>query len=181
MVPALEAMQLRRLSVVLFDLVDCSSVDPDRPLFRTLTHLDMWDSDAEFLTELPFAQFPALTHLSINNLHAENSPFIASTLRDCTRLYVLVNMQTNPFEPGNETHYSVDDPRFVLMWLSNDEYVEDWKVGVEGGKDFWSARNYSLLNGNGGRSTQVWNITACYLTTTDTPYFHSASRYWIAD
>ncbi|KAJ7256065.1 hypothetical protein C8J57DRAFT_1651502 [Mycena rebaudengoi] len=154
MVPALEAMQLRRLSVVLFDLVDRSSVDPDRPLFRTLTHLDMWDSDAEFLTELPFAQFPALTHLSINNLHAENSPFIASTLRDCTRLYVLVNMQTNPFEPGNETHYSVDDPRFVLMWLSNDEYVEDWKVGVEGGKDFWSARNYSLLNGNGGRSTQ---------------------------
>jgi hypothetical protein len=138
MTPALEAMQLRRLSVVLLDLVKGSPVDPARPLFRTLTHVDLWDSDTESLTELPFAQFPALTHLSVNHLDAEYSPFLTSTLRLCTRLCVLVNMQMIPFEPGNETHYSVDDPRFVLMWLSNDEYTEDWKVGVERGRDFWA-------------------------------------------
>ncbi|KAJ7213754.1 hypothetical protein C8J57DRAFT_1096694 [Mycena rebaudengoi] len=137
MTPALEAMQLRRWSGVLFNLVEGSPVDPARPLFRTLTHLDLWDADTEFLTELPFAQFPALTHLSVNHLDAEYSPFFASTLHDCTRLCVLVNLWMSPFERDNETHHSVDDPRFVFMWLSNDEYVEDWKVGVEGGKDFW--------------------------------------------
>ncbi|KAJ7256066.1 hypothetical protein C8J57DRAFT_1517788 [Mycena rebaudengoi] len=41
------------------------------------------------------------------------------------------------FVPGLEAHHLVDDPRFVLMWLSNDEYAEDWKVGVEGGEYFW--------------------------------------------
>ncbi|KAJ7255946.1 hypothetical protein C8J57DRAFT_1651328 [Mycena rebaudengoi] len=137
MTPALEAMQFRRLSVVLLDLVKGSPVDPARPLFRTLTHVDLWDSDTEFLTGLPFAQFPALTHLSVNHLDAEYSPFLTSTLRLCTRLCVLINMQTSPFKPGNETDYSVDDLRFVLMRLSNDQYAVDWKVGVDGGKDLW--------------------------------------------
>ncbi|KAJ7213795.1 hypothetical protein C8J57DRAFT_1483330 [Mycena rebaudengoi] len=160
MVPALEAMQLRRLSVVLLDLVESSPVDPSRPLFRTLTHLDLWDSDTEFLTGLPFAQLPALTHLSISNLHTENSPFIVSTLRDCTRLCVLVSMQTGPFEPDNETHHSVDDLRFVLMWLSNDEYIEDWKVGVDGGKDFWVREELFVAKRKRGE-------------------IQPASRYWI--
>jgi hypothetical protein len=41
------------------------------------------------------------------------------------------------FEPDHETHHSVHDPRFVLMCLTNEDYVADWKVGVDGGKDFW--------------------------------------------
>ncbi|KAJ7256018.1 hypothetical protein C8J57DRAFT_1344966, partial [Mycena rebaudengoi] len=162
MVPALEAMQLRRLSVVLLDLVESSPVDPSRPLFRTLTHLDLWDSDTEFLTGLPFAQFPALTHLSVNHLNTQSSPFLASILRDCTRLCILVSMQMIPFEAGSETHYSVDDPRFVLMWLSNDEYVEDWKVGVDGGKDFWVRAELFVAKRKRGE-------------------IQPASRYWIED
>ncbi|KAJ7255956.1 hypothetical protein C8J57DRAFT_1517678 [Mycena rebaudengoi] len=135
MVPSLEAMQLRRLSVILLDLVDGPSVDPPpHPLFRTLTHLDLWDSN---MTTLPFSQFPALTHLSVNNLNAQSSPFLASTLRGCARLCVLVDMRMSPFAPGLEAHHSVDDPRFVLMCLTNEDYVADWKVGDDGGKDFW--------------------------------------------
>ncbi|KAJ7255903.1 hypothetical protein C8J57DRAFT_1651241 [Mycena rebaudengoi] len=135
--PAVEAMQLRRLSVVLLDFLGGSTVDPARPLFRTLTHLDLWDTDSQFLTELPFGQFPALTHLSVNNLNAEYSPFLTSILRNCTRLCVLINMRLNSFAPGREAHHSVDDLRFVLVCLQNQHYVEDWKVGVEGGKEFW--------------------------------------------
>ncbi|KAJ7255977.1 hypothetical protein C8J57DRAFT_1186198 [Mycena rebaudengoi] len=162
MVTALEIMELRRLSVVLLDLIGGSSVDPARPLFRTLTHLDLWDADIEFLTEMPFAQFPALTHLSVNHLDAEYSPFLSSTLRHCTRLCVLVNMQMSPFDPDNEAHHSVDDPRFVLMWLSNDEYAEDWKVGVEGGKDFWVHAELFVAKWIRGE-------------------IQPASRYWIED
>ncbi|KAJ7255994.1 hypothetical protein C8J57DRAFT_1517714 [Mycena rebaudengoi] len=103
--PALEAMKLHRFSVSLSHLLDRSPVDPARPLFRTLTHLDLWDSDTEFLTELPFDQFPALTHLSVNDLNTRYSPFLTSILRHCTRLCVLVNMRLSSFAPGLEAYH----------------------------------------------------------------------------
>ncbi|KAJ7256087.1 hypothetical protein C8J57DRAFT_1517809 [Mycena rebaudengoi] len=67
-----------------------------------------------------------------------------------------------PFELSNETRYSVDDPRFVLMWLSNDEYAEDWKVGVEGGRDFWVRAELFIAKRKRGE-------------------IQPASRYWIED
>ncbi|KAJ7213764.1 hypothetical protein C8J57DRAFT_1538668 [Mycena rebaudengoi] len=96
--PALEAMKLHRFSIA-------PSSTPPAPLFRTLTHLDLWDSDTEFLTELPFDQFPALTHLSVNDLNTRYSPFLTSILRHCTRLCVLVNMRLSSFAPGLEAYH----------------------------------------------------------------------------
>ncbi|KAJ7256099.1 hypothetical protein C8J57DRAFT_1517822 [Mycena rebaudengoi] len=153
---------IRNLTLFYADSGMAPPSTPPRPLFQTLTHLNLWDSNRQFLTELPFAQFSALTHLSVNNLNPQFSPFLTSTLRNCARLCVLVNMWLIPFEPGNETHHSVDDPRFVLMWLSNDEYTEDWKVGVEGGNDFWIRAEL-------------------FIAKRKRAEIQPASRYWIVD
>ncbi|KAJ7256445.1 hypothetical protein C8J57DRAFT_1344699 [Mycena rebaudengoi] len=79
MLPALDKMQLRQLSVDLLELFA-------RPLFGALTHLRLLNS----APELNFGELPALTHLCLPD--RSSLGLISSTLANCSRLRVLVTM-----------------------------------------------------------------------------------------
>ncbi|KAJ7255552.1 hypothetical protein C8J57DRAFT_1655028 [Mycena rebaudengoi] len=133
MLPALEKMQLRQLTVDLQRLFGITAIDPARPLFGALTHLRLFDHPEG----LNVAEFPALTHLCLSNY--PELDFISATLANCRRLCVLVIMF---WSQPRVLRYSkldllIDDLRFVLMSLSIKECMEDWKLGAKGGRDFW--------------------------------------------
>ncbi|KAJ7255550.1 hypothetical protein C8J57DRAFT_598003 [Mycena rebaudengoi] len=71
MLTVLEAMPLvlQHLSFINSSTLD--DIDPSRPLFRTLTHLDMFACTEGQKLDFQFAQFPALTHLGV---HGDRSP-----------------------------------------------------------------------------------------------------------
>ncbi|KAJ7241571.1 hypothetical protein C8J57DRAFT_1526720 [Mycena rebaudengoi] len=104
LLPALEKMQLRQLTV-----------------------------DLQGLFELNFAELPALTHLCLS-AHSTIG-LISFTLANCSRLHMLVTM----FKGLRycKTRLPIDDPRFVVMSLSLEKSMEDWKFGAKGGRDFW--------------------------------------------
>ncbi|KAJ7259208.1 hypothetical protein C8J57DRAFT_1515284 [Mycena rebaudengoi] len=120
--PALEQMPLpvQYLSLIKTSALDL--IDPTRPLFRTLTHLDMIDGIVERPLDFNFAELPALTHLSM--LHV-----LVSKIWIWTAWY------------SGQAHQSTDvDPRFVMMFLRPfpNLWVDDWTVGATGGNDFWT-------------------------------------------
>ncbi|KAJ7255590.1 hypothetical protein C8J57DRAFT_962689, partial [Mycena rebaudengoi] len=129
MLPALEKMQLRQLTVDLQGLFGIPAIDPARPLFGALTHLRLLNSPPE----LNFGELPALIHLCLS-AHSTIG-LISSTLANCSRLRMLVTM----FKGLRycKTRLPIDDPRFVGMSLSLEESMEDWKFGAKGGRDFW--------------------------------------------
>ncbi|KAJ7241586.1 hypothetical protein C8J57DRAFT_1560773 [Mycena rebaudengoi] len=130
MLPALEKMKLRQLTVDLQGLFCITAIDSARPLFRALTHLRLLNRPPE----LNFGELPALTHLCLS--HYYSLGLISSNLENCSRLRVLVTMfPSRPRELYIKIHLPIDDPRFVVMPLSF-ECMEDWKLSAKGGRDF---------------------------------------------
>ncbi|KAJ7241542.1 hypothetical protein C8J57DRAFT_1526687 [Mycena rebaudengoi] len=176
MLSALEKMQLRQLTVDLQGLFGVTAIDPARPLFRALTHLRLLNSPPE----LNFGELPALTHLCLS-AHSTIG-LISSTLANCSRLRVLVTMLRNrPPELYGQMHLPIDDPRLVLMWLSFEECMEDWKLGAKGGRDFWDhAENFVSRRRRGeiepGMSCRIRRNTPLTLLAS-----FVASRCWIED
>ncbi|KAJ7446001.1 hypothetical protein B0H11DRAFT_395026 [Mycena galericulata] len=110
------------------DLVDFSL-----PLFTTVTHLDLFDSEFTGPWQ-KIALLPALTHLAL----LEDTPLDVKIqiLRNCPRVEVLVNMHIHP--SSFEESQFVEDVRFVSMVLSTSDYKTDWESGANGGIDFWA-------------------------------------------
>ncbi|KAJ7255568.1 hypothetical protein C8J57DRAFT_1236018 [Mycena rebaudengoi] len=131
--PALEKMQLRQLTVELQVLLrGDSAIDPARPLFRALTYLHLLGRPKG----LNFEELPALTHLCLSD--SASLGLVSSTLANCSRLRVLVTMFRSPLLGiYDQIQLQIDDPCLVLMSLSFEECMEDWKLGVKGGRDFW--------------------------------------------
>jgi hypothetical protein len=128
-------MQLRQLTVDLQELFGITAIDPARPLFRALTHLRL-----NHRPELNFGELPALTHLCLPNHYDQHS--ISSTLANCSSLIVLIHTDWSGLIQAKK-HLLIDDPRFVLMSLSFNEWMVDWKLGAKGGRDFWArAENF---------------------------------------
>ncbi|KAJ7241651.1 hypothetical protein C8J57DRAFT_1369050 [Mycena rebaudengoi] len=162
--PALEKMQLpvQYLSLITTSALDL--LDPTRPLFRMLTHLDMIDGVAEGPLDFNFAELPALTHLSMHG--DRRPPFFFALLVSCPRLHVLVSkiwIWTSWHR--RRAHQSTDvDPRFVMMFLRAlpNLWVDDWKVGATGGNDFWARAELFIDKRRRGE-------------------IEPASRFWIED
>jgi hypothetical protein len=142
MLSALQRMPLQRLSIPLLTLFGAMTpveIDPTLPMFQALTHLELSDS-SDRLDGLNVAAFPALTHLYINE--PVDSPFLSDILRNCRSLRALVSMD-NDRRSADELaesvldSYPINDPRFVMVALSYDEYVEDWCAGAKCGSDYW--------------------------------------------
>ncbi|KAJ7255628.1 hypothetical protein C8J57DRAFT_598331 [Mycena rebaudengoi] len=134
MLPGLEKMQLRHLLIDLRQLFGPSSaISPARPPFNALTHLTLLNGDAR----LKFAELPALTHLCVGG--ARDLASLSSTLVNCATLHVLVNLFWAHWavELFKEAHDSINDPRFVIMSFTFDDYIGDWMLGANGGNDFW--------------------------------------------
>ncbi|KAJ7255626.1 hypothetical protein C8J57DRAFT_1345311 [Mycena rebaudengoi] len=139
MLTALEAMPpaLQHLSFINSFTLD--AIDPSRPLYRTLTHLDMFAWTRQKL-DFQFAQLPALTHLGMHG--ARLPPFFFDLLHSCPRLHVLVS-RIWFWSSWNrmQAHQPLDaDPRFVMMFTeaSINHFVQDWTLSAQGGKDLWA-------------------------------------------
>ncbi|KAJ7255661.1 hypothetical protein C8J57DRAFT_598712, partial [Mycena rebaudengoi] len=133
MLPALDNMRVDHLSVSLAYLFghpsDIREIDPGRPLFQAVTHLQISDG-MRWVVGMPFAELPALTHLCVSDLQP-----LLSILKNCEKLHVLVHMYSFRVEFKQDF---VDDPRLVLMTLSPQEYITDWVAGAKGEQDFWA-------------------------------------------
>ncbi|KAJ7621374.1 hypothetical protein FB45DRAFT_140064 [Roridomyces roridus] len=137
-IPALEsAPNLRRLAVFLSELFgsDIPPLHLEHPLFASLTHLEVFDPRFEESVPWPWADFgllPELTHLLIFQLDSSGSiPLLL--LDSCRKLQVLVDLYRRLPLPD----VLVEDPRFVLMVMSDSEYEADWRAGTRGGRDLW--------------------------------------------
>ncbi|KAJ7446009.1 hypothetical protein B0H11DRAFT_2249187 [Mycena galericulata] len=111
------------------DLVDFS-----RPLFTTITHLDLF---AGFIRPWPdLALLPALTHLAL----LEHTPLDVQiqVLRNCPHVEVFISMYSQVRTASVEESPFIEDVRFVSMVLSDSDYRTDWRSGANGGIDFWA-------------------------------------------
>ncbi|KAJ7255599.1 hypothetical protein C8J57DRAFT_1345280 [Mycena rebaudengoi] len=161
MLPALDKMQLRQLSVDLLELFGIPAIDPARPLFGALTHLRLLNS----APELNFGELPALTHLCLPD--RSSLGLISSTLANCSRLRVLVTMfrTRSGLRRYSNLDLSTDDPRLVLMPLSFEEQcVEDWKLSATGGRDIWlHAENFVARRRRG----EIQPASRCWIEDSD--------------
>lgn len=133
LLPILAEMHLERLSVNLKALFGNLPIDLNHPLFRSVTHLDMFriEGVAEVLVELP--TLPALTHLALDS---ELSRDIAlSVLRDCPRLELLLAQwqlfEKRDYMAARTPH--VYDIRFVIGLYG--DYWAVWEAGARGGAE----------------------------------------------
>ncbi|KAJ7255673.1 hypothetical protein C8J57DRAFT_1655223 [Mycena rebaudengoi] len=160
MLPVLDNMHVQHLSTVLRRLFG-GEIDRGSPLFRGLTHLDLW---GDFLDDLPIAGLPALTHLCIND--ERESSFLLTTFENYDKLHVLVNMYWKQLdlERARQAPDLVDDPRFVLMALDLDEYVADWRVGSNGGQDFLARADRFVAKRKRG---EISAVSRCWIVDAD--------------
>ncbi|KAJ7241654.1 hypothetical protein C8J57DRAFT_91518 [Mycena rebaudengoi] len=168
MLPAIDNMRVDHLSVSLAYLFghpsDPGQIDPGRPLFQALTHLDIWDS-SEWALKVPIAQLPALTHLCVNE--KQDLPLLLSIVKKCDKLCVLVNMYWSQFdleEAAQPAPDFADDPRFVLMGLNSEEYVADWVAGATGRQDFWVRAEKFISKRKRGK---IMPVSRCWIMNGD--------------
>ncbi|KAJ7319350.1 hypothetical protein DFH08DRAFT_391013 [Mycena albidolilacea] len=158
MVSQLEAIRPQRLSAPIASFFDHDTVDLTLPLFSSLTHLDAFDvfAASSWSDWSSLALLPVLTHLAfldLANLGAEK------ILAACRKLQVLIGMHEEFFAVQTRDDM---DPRFLLMVLSTEDYVVDWKIGVQGGMDFWARADAFVAKRRRGE-------------------IEPKSRYWIED
>lgn len=145
---AIAHMPLRRLSADLEPLFGGCAIDMGHRVFSRLTHLDLFDINdyASPRDDWParFAQLPALTHLSLNFapffIHRDHTPLLSGVLAQCENLGVLVLVSGDPrlmrSKVKDETYaFFAGDARAVFMLV--DDFLGDWEVGADGGRDYW--------------------------------------------
>ncbi|KAJ7241534.1 hypothetical protein C8J57DRAFT_1368816 [Mycena rebaudengoi] len=129
MVTAFEAMPLGLQHSSFINSTTLDAIDPSRPLFRTLTHLDMLAGTEGQPLNFQFAQFPALTHLG---MHGARPP-------PCPRLHVLIS-KIWFWSSWNrmQAHQPIDaDPRFTLG-AHAELFIDKRRRGeVEPASRFW--------------------------------------------
>ncbi|KAF7377552.1 hypothetical protein MSAN_00177500 [Mycena sanguinolenta] len=140
-----EFREIRRWSGFLEGLfVDPSAIDLSLAVFRSVTHMDMFDdvfmnspSTARLCAGL--AALPALTHLCLNR--RVDGEILRNLLQGCSYLQLLVNMWADRMNAMDmvaaHRKAGIDDIRYVVVVC--DDYWSDWDVGARGGKDFWAA------------------------------------------
>ncbi|KAJ7489135.1 hypothetical protein FB451DRAFT_1125383 [Mycena latifolia] len=139
MLPSLEVIQPRRLSISLWTLfgdLEGSDCNLAHPAFAFVTHLQSFDisSFVKYFSWSDFALLPALTHLALWKLSEANLTVVLSS---CARLEVLVDMR---WAKDRADLPSVDDARFVCVSPYHDNDVDcQWVIGTarRGGVDFW--------------------------------------------
>ncbi|KAJ7131405.1 hypothetical protein C8R44DRAFT_871898 [Mycena epipterygia] len=106
-------------------------------MFTSVTHLDLFDVIDTTNLQWPWlhlALLPSLTHLSLYRFHRSLG---TELLLKCKKLQVLIRLDSAGYYTDNPL-LSIEDVRFVYMVLKDDEYAEDWIIGIKGGMDFWA-------------------------------------------
>ncbi|KAJ7156383.1 hypothetical protein C8R46DRAFT_1356044 [Mycena filopes] len=143
--PAIQALPLRRLAIAPASIFGAPHT---LPMFASLTHLDILGTLPDDAPCPTLALLPALTHLAVLHLHAP--PLVAALLTACPRLTLLVGMYASAqlMFQAVCTHPACvyPDDRFLALLLTDEDYMVEWRLGVEAGKgpDMW-ARADALL------------------------------------
>lgn len=145
---AMAHMPLRRLAADLEPLLRGRPIDMGHRVFSRLTHLDLFDINdyASPQDEWParLAALPSLTYLSFNfplfSIHRDHRPLLCGVLAQCENLEVLALVCGDPrlmrSKVDDETYaYFEGDARAVFMLA--DDFLGDWEVGADGGRDYW--------------------------------------------
>jgi hypothetical protein len=141
LLPILERIQVRRLSIHLQGLFEGHTVDLHHPLFSSVTHLYPFDSVGSPNDKDPFylqlSLLPALTHLHVN----VDFPYDAfsAVLAACRSLRVLATVW-HPSRRG-AAHKLADNPpvtdsRFVVLHMHYE--WTSWERSALGEIDFWT-------------------------------------------
>ncbi|KAJ7282382.1 hypothetical protein C8J57DRAFT_1463116 [Mycena rebaudengoi] len=159
----LDNMQVDHLSCYLLQLFGnaAGEIDPRRPLFQALTHLDLWDG-SDWVAKLPIAALPALTHLCVHGDHT--SSFLLSMLKKCDKLHILVHMYWTQQDLRKRPEAVPDfvDQRLVLIVL--DKNIEDWAAGAKGGQDFWTRADKFVAKKRRG---EIKPVSRCWIVEED--------------
>ncbi|KAJ7108397.1 hypothetical protein C8R43DRAFT_1162507 [Mycena crocata] len=143
---ALGAMRIQRLSIDMLDLFSDEdgdayepNIDLTHPLFRAVTHLDLFDDISvdgdEWLQQL--STLPALSCLHVNG--GAHPAVLRDILADCPSLAVLL-VAFHQSEASIARMFILEadftDARMVvgLYYL---DYSTEWELGARGGDDLW--------------------------------------------
>ncbi|KAF7335603.1 hypothetical protein MVEN_02214800 [Mycena venus] len=131
--------------VMLGDLMS-PQLDLTIPFFHNLSHFFIGDISrrggvmhANWPQLHNLAELRSLTHLALSNCTAPD--VVSDLLCGCLRLRVLI-VCTQEAIPALE---GIDDCRLVLM-VKTENIVEDWDLGIRGGKDIWVRADAATLH-----------------------------------
>ncbi|KAJ7241570.1 hypothetical protein C8J57DRAFT_1560745 [Mycena rebaudengoi] len=121
MVTALEDMPLLVQHLSFINISTLDAIDPSRPLFWTLTHLNMFAGIEGQPLDFQFAQLSALTSLGMHG--GRHPPFFIALLQSCPKLHVLVSkIWIRTSWNRRQAHQAVDiDLRFMMMFTEASE------------------------------------------------------------
>ncbi|KAJ6478705.1 hypothetical protein C8R47DRAFT_983777 [Mycena vitilis] len=139
LLPLISAMPLQRLAADLRSLFRGLPVDFHHPLFANITHLCVFPSPRDDLTEwVKVRHIPHLTHLAFHT--SRDPPMLLEVLRVCPHLRVLVDFYffriavTGPRLTVDHELWA--DLRYVRMRCGI--YADDWMLGAYTGRDHWT-------------------------------------------
>ncbi|KAJ7605445.1 hypothetical protein DFH06DRAFT_258318 [Mycena polygramma] len=123
---------------------DWGVVTLKRPFFLSVTHLSLVVEDLFSLHQFQWhdwnslASLPALTHLSLSdNLTHDILPDV---LAECPRVRLVITPFCGDYQRETAIAFAqsitVRDPRVVVMLMDAD-YIKDWRIGTQGGADYW--------------------------------------------
>lgn len=135
--PLISAMPLQRLSAPIPSIF-AGPVDFTHTLFANLTHLCVFPLMRDDPTQWAGLYIiRGLTHLSFHAFKWVET--LKDVLQRCSNLHVLVNFYFTSGSVGSQRDGDLvlaHDVRYVRM--KRGFYAKDWKVGVYGGRDYWT-------------------------------------------
>ncbi|CAK5273424.1 unnamed protein product [Mycena citricolor] len=114
--------------------------------FARLSHLELFDSAPALKhVESLATALPALTHLALNDLGAQDLEVCLQILDRCSELRVLAILETpvmlgldmDSDENLQDAERDVFESTLRLVRIFLERYTEDWTSGVLTGRDFW--------------------------------------------
>ncbi|KAF7366157.1 Tyrosinase central domain-containing protein [Mycena venus] len=156
LLPLLAEMHVQRLALNLVDLFGATPIDLAHPLFRSVTHFDIFGFDGivEVLPDVPL--LPALTHLCVNS-HISRQ-MLLNVLVDCPRLRLLLvqwhSQERDSYDLARAHHEY--DARFVIGLYG--DYWAEWEAGARGLPDQWTQGDDFIARKRNGEieATRYW-------------------------
>ncbi|KAJ7136362.1 hypothetical protein C8R43DRAFT_613678 [Mycena crocata] len=131
-VPAIGSLPLRRLITCTSWLFVDLPLDFTHSLFRSITHLTLFDVRSGYRSvewEKLVVDIPHLTHLALYTYHL--AVILVPVLPTCARLECVLFAGTAGQHPLAHTA----DERFVVVQL---RMLPDWQAGARGAEDHWT-------------------------------------------
>ncbi|KAJ7171311.1 hypothetical protein C8R46DRAFT_183995 [Mycena filopes] len=127
---------LRRLAINVRDLFSPDAVDFAHPLFRNITHLELFDvlgqeeSEAAYSSYATMATLPNLSHVAFNG------PWLCRAMELLFQAHRGERLSCFVFLSSRETPWGPHLPQFVHIHQT--DFLGDWLGGVDKGEDQWA-------------------------------------------